>query len=269
MTDAATHSIIDLARFTSIIASEFTSNEATWYRGCGKSSYELKPTLYRHPSEDTIEVLIQKESEIIDRFKERCIPHLDRQLVDDWEYLFLMQHHGVPTRLLDWSENPFVALYFALDSAPYKLVDGSRQYLEDAAFWALDPIRWNRSALQHMSFDQSILSANDHRVRAYAPKSELALMGNEPLAIYGAHNSPRMVAQRGVFTIFGKSTKAMEEISVSSSFQSGMVSKFVIPRESLCNLRREIDAIGITDATVFPDLDGLGKELKRNCGYEV
>ena len=77
---------------------------------------------------------MEKESGIIDRFKERCIPHLDRQLVGDWEYLFLMQHHGVLTRLLDWSENPFFALYFAIESAPYKLTGGSPKYSESNAF---------------------------------------------------------------------------------------------------------------------------------------
>ena len=77
---------------------------------------------------------MEKESEIIDRFKERCIPHLDLQLVMDWEYLFLMQHHGVLTSLLDWSENPFFALYFAIESAPYKLTGGSPKYSESAAF---------------------------------------------------------------------------------------------------------------------------------------
>jgi len=94
-------------------------------------------------------------------------------------------------------------------------------------------------------------------------------MGNEPLAIYGAHNNPRIVTQRGVFTIFGKSLKQMEGIPGNGPFPSDVVKKFEIPKEAIPDLRWELDAIGITAATAFPDLDGLAKELKRNLGYEV
>ena len=90
MTVVPTNAISDLASFTSIIQSEINSNQSTWYRECGSYSHKLQPTLYQHPSINTIEGLMEKESGIIDRFKERCIPHLDRQLVGDWEYLFLM-----------------------------------------------------------------------------------------------------------------------------------------------------------------------------------
>jgi len=78
MTVVPTNAISDLASFTSIIQSEINSNQSTWYRGCGSYSHKLQPTLYQHPSINTIEGLMEKESGIIDRFKERCIPHLDR-----------------------------------------------------------------------------------------------------------------------------------------------------------------------------------------------
>ena len=61
----------------------------------------------------------------------------------------------------------------------------------------------------------------------------------------------------------------MEGIPGNGPFPSDVVKKFVIPKEAIRDLRWELDAIGITAATVFIDLDGLAKELKRNFGYEV
>ena len=234
-----------------------------WYRGCGKSSYKLTPTLYRHPSASSITELMGIESNLIDRFKERSIPYLSRNLEGDWEYLFFMQHYGVPTRLLDWTENPFFALYFALDSTDYQNENGETLYSEDAAVWILNPIAWNRWALSYRTFGGGIISSGDLDARAYEPKSDLDAMGNEPLAIYGRHNSPRIVAQRGVFTVFGKSTEPME----NKQSPEGTLAKIVIPKENIEAMFDELIAVGVTDSSIFPDLDGLAKELKRNFGY--
>ena len=96
-----------------------------WYRGCGKVSHELKPSLYRHKGSKTIEDFMALEKRLLSRFRERSIPFHAVLMTDPWEWLFLMQHYGVPTRLLDWSESPLMALFFAVTSARYSL--GSRR----------------------------------------------------------------------------------------------------------------------------------------------
>ena len=260
------HTIHNLSEYLNLVREVPQNGKSWWYRGCGKSSYTLTPTLYRHPSATAIEALMKLETDIVDRFKERSLPYLSRNLHGDWEYLFLMQHYGVPTRLLDWTENPFFALLFAIISADHNWIDGNITYSDDASVWILDPVTWNRWALEHITFEGTIISVGDRNLDWYQPKpANLEVLPNEPLAIYGAHNSPRIVAQRGVFTIFGKSTDAMEDKQVPAK----TLRKVILPSDSLSEILDELISMGITDASIFPDLEGLARELKRTFGYRV
>ncbi len=110
--------IVSLGDYTTLIEQLTAKNKgAHWFRGVGDANHELIPSLYRHKKITEISQLIELEFEILTRFKHRSLPYQNRVLNTNWEYLFFMQHFGVPTRLLDWSENSMVALYFAITSA--------------------------------------------------------------------------------------------------------------------------------------------------------
>ena len=94
-----------------------TTEESLWFRGCGQASYKLLPSLYRHRDAKSLDKVVDLEQKLMIRFKQRSLPYLTRSLANDWETLFFMQHYGIPTRLLDWTENPLIALHFALMSA--------------------------------------------------------------------------------------------------------------------------------------------------------
>lgn len=243
-----------------------------WFRGAGKSTHALLPTLYRHKRHKTATALGNLEKQLIVRFRQRSIPFLTRSLTDDWDMLFFMQHYGIPTRLLDWTENPFMGLYFAVMSSPFsgktKAGNVVLSFSSDAAIWVLDPIAWNRHALRHQGFDKGVLTPSDEALQSYKPMTPLSDMNVQPVALYGAHNSPRIVAQRGAFTIFGQSTKGMEQAYASERFPAGCLTKIVLERSALPAMRSAILKHGITESVVFPDLDGLAKEMKRSFEFE-
>jgi hypothetical protein len=183
-----------------------------------------------------------------------------------------MQHHGVPTRLLDWSENPFIGLFFATAGRNFKVTGrpANRKLLfkEDATIWLLDPVAWNRKALSHLSYVGEIPFSNDPALAPYKPPITAYDSRNLPIAINGAHNSSRIVAQRGAFTIFGNSTESMEKIYESENFPSGSLTKIVLEKQFVADFRHSIYNYGIVESVVFPDLEGLARETRREFGFE-
>ncbi len=104
-----------------------------WFRGQGSSSWDLRPSLYRKKENYKL------EREMVRDFKLRAATLLEFEPSNDLEWLFVMQHYGLPTRLLDWTESYLCALYFAtVDYASKK----------DAAVWILDPWSLNVSSLE-------------------------------------------------------------------------------------------------------------------------
>ena len=235
-----------------------------WYRGCGLSTHQLVPSIYRHPERKTPAQFAELERQLMTRFRQRSIPFHTRNLTDDWEALFFMQHYGVPTRLLDWTENPLVALHFALMSAERNARRTQKRL--PAVVWILDPAAWNKSALSHITYDSGPLTAGDDPLKGYAPLSAAGGMSKYPVALYGAHNSSRIVAQQGVFTIFGQERTPMEKV-LKAAFEGSELIKVTILPSRIDPIRTSLLKHGVTESVVFPDLEGLARETKRYFGF--
>lgn len=194
----------------------------------------------------------------------------------DFRSMFYMQHYGVPTRLLDWTSNPFIALYFALSSAKK---DKHGNHSEDAAVWVLDPVAWNKRSLDAMGHaDRGPLSLSDVSVGGYQPRklqqgqlaaSDLNAVHVMPAAILGVSNNARMFAQKGVFTVFGKDIRAMEVQYDKEAFPVDSLVAINIPKAAIKELIERLINIGYTDSVSFPDLHGLAMEIKRTYGFVV
>lgn len=267
MLQPASITIDSLHAFTAAIEQSGTE-EPTWYRGCGNVSHSLQPSLYRRPGLQSADEYADLEDELNQRFRERSIPYhtLRGTSADErsWETLFLMQHFGVPTRLLDWTENPFLGLLFAMTSAH---IDAhTRAASADACVWALQPQAWNRLALSDITYNGDILSVDKAELESYIPGRSRNLRRKHPVAMYGLYNSARIAAQKGVFTIFGTGTAPMEEEAALLSAQDTL-KRYVIPADFVVPMLDALGTMGFTDSMIYPDLMGLALELKRKFGY--
>lgn len=237
-----------------------------WFRGEERAEWlsttALQPKLYRKTVET--ETILKHEQEMRVEFRRRGAQLLtERQPVDKWEWYFLMQHYQAPTRLLDWSDAALVGLYFAV--SPRCKED--KQADADAAVYMLDPWWLNEKAFKEVrpvaKAYQSIGPAlpDWDEAKPYLPdefdNDEVGLTC--PLAIDPSHFSRRFAAQRSRFTIFGGEKDGLKTIANQPS-DNGLV-KFDVKKEAIPEIRRDLRLAGISEDTIFPDLEGLGREL--------
>ena len=141
-------------------------------------------------------------------------------------------------------------------------------FSSDAAIWIFNPVEWNNHATSQQGNGLGVLTPGDDALLRYKPSRRFDEIPVHPVALYGAHNSPRIVAQRGVFTIYGNDTIPMEDAFETFQFPAECLIKVILKRDKLPNLRTAILQHGITESVVFPDLEGLAREMKREFQFE-
>lgn len=244
-------------------------NQLLWFRGISHESYTLVPSLYRKGDGKPEDALRRLEEQLNRRFRDRSMPHSfqgrdessDVSDLQSWWRLFTMQHYVAPTRLLDWSENALTALCFAVFDAP-------QNAMQDAVVWVLDPGAWNN--IGNANHDRP-LSVDEHGAGPYAPlpSSHQHVQAAWPLAIYGMHNSPRIITQQGTFVIFppGKTTSMEDHARASGAKGAAALTAIRISKHALQSIGHELRTLGFAHSSLYPDLHGLSTDLKKEFGY--
>lgn len=228
------------------LKSQKDTDAPIWYRGQGNSSWKLEPKLMRIDP-------LPSESHYLNKFKQNATFILQNKPATEFEWLFLMQHYGVATRLLDWSESPLVSLYFALSD--------ETQIKEDGALWVLNPTELNKRNRYRPDFDFEIPSFEDDDLNNYLP----SIIASErktslfPMAAIAARNSSRIQAQQGVFTISHR-----ENIFIDNAGEDpkNHIWKYIIPATRKNDLLKELEIIGITKFQLFPELSSIAQNIK-------
>lgn len=226
-----------------------------WYRGHSKNEYKLEPSIYRKPYNPTA------EKELSSQFKARAIPYLS--YIPDgnnyWEWLSLMQHHKIPTRLLDWTESALIALAFAVVVKEY---DDDDQRGGGAHVWCLDPLKLNG---KFNVFDKNAIPNINEDINAQIVGKFTGSSGSSsvdfehPIAIYGAQINPRIVSQKGVYTIFTPNSKFHYD-----DYIGDLGLKIIIrTNKQASNIAKELFDLGISESMLFPELDSISAEIIR------
>jgi hypothetical protein len=226
-----------------------------WFRGVRSVAYKLLPSLYRSG-------LKKEEEDIRSEFERRGVQLVTGRIPRDaWEWYFLMQHHGAPTRLLDWTDSALVGLFFALNSNE----PDDANPKSNAAVWVIDPWWLNRRVLR----SSSVLLPDWEEVQKYLPPlfEQKYLRARLPVALDPTHIAARVAVQRSRFTIHGILQTGLEHVAESAGKGSRLV-RIEIPRSRIVVIRKDLVTCGITDSAVFPDLEGLARELKRSAHAE-
>lgn len=216
-------------------AGQTSLGNETVFRGQANMSWKLTPALHRHIVPANHPSWAALEASLIDEFR-----RLGWSLVADpsqlsfGAWMAIGRHHGLPTRLLDWSDSPLVAAYFATCD----------ELNHDGCIWVFRP-------------DKAIALAD---VTSTEHADEI-LSGPDLVRLDPATMHPRFRAQQGLFTAMPLPAGKYAVPSFDDSIDPERLMKWIIPAKLKVSLRRGLDRLGVDAFMVYPDLDGLGQRI--------
>ncbi|MDA8119875.1 MAG: FRG domain-containing protein [Gammaproteobacteria bacterium] len=265
-----------------------------YFRGQSKRAtdgYPLTPSVarYKHLGSLTLTEREQKECEVLETFSNHLLTYVQHRPQTAWEELAIAQHHGLPTRFMDWTTNPLVALYFAVrntggrnaDSAVYVLISNPKRYadLKRGQAAQVKPVGDAATESATVAEDDAYADFGTDEATPLTPNADTTVSADSaelsadvgPLElpmpfkiseniIYDPpHVSPRIRAQDGVLLACWQPMQPLDEKDYL---------EIVIKQAAHEDIRRRLDQYGVFDKQLFPDLDGIAKWLKYRA-YEI
>jgi len=211
------------------------SNKTILFRGQSKN-FDLLPSIARRNQKaDTTE----KEIEILEEFKRRSRLKIEKELIDDWDWLIFAQHFGLKTRLLDWSSNPLVGIWFSCNN--------NTDWDKDGVIYIFIV---EKKHLLDRNKDKSPFERNSTKV--YKPHL----------------NNERIIAQSGWFTAHGFSTSSHMFVRLNKNkYLRSHIRKVVVPSKIKEEITNKLSILGINHEKLFPDIEGICKQL--NLEYQL
>jgi len=226
--------------------------ESLWFRGQRCAGWGLSPKFYRP------EYKYAFEEEIRQEFQSRAMQLIQGRFpLTDFDSYFLMQHYRAPTRLLDWTDNPLVGLFFAV---------AERQKDScDAAVWVLDPW-WLNKKLRMEIYGPLLPDWKEahswlHGLERAFSVSTVAAR-DLPAAIEPPHLDRRVAAQGSRFVIFGRKVKDLVKAPAVKQ-KDCRLARVIISKLKIGQVLDELQDYGVTVASLFPDLGGLGEHIAQ------
>lgn len=227
------------------------------FRGMTDSSYILQPGLFRNCSKKP-----NLESAILRNFEKYMEFPQQNRFTDVWDIMILGQHHGLPTRLLDWSYSPLIALHFATDDSSKMATDG--------VVWMVNALYVNqhlpaqfRKTMENQH--QALYTVQNLKTVTEGQSNKLAYfdgaLGDNVLFFEPPSIDARIVNQYALFSV---STLAHPVLSGIINAIGADTYRIIIPARIKWEVRDKLDQLNITERVIYPGLDGLAKWLARN-----
>ena len=237
--DPRPHTWQEFLDATHKVRDSFRNSKPLWYRGHSQAKHKLEPSLLRKKDG------LLKEQDLFDEY-ERTAARLLPDRNDDWERLIDMQHYGVPTRLLDWTDVLGIALAFALYD--------SHHDDEDSAIYILDPLELNR--LHGIDGIKRVPNDTQFKFKSIYWEGR-PFKANHPIAIDCRFQNARVTAQSGHFTVHGSNPDPIEGQA------SHCVRRIIIGSDLKPAVREFLEHANLNPFSIYPDIVGMAKHISR------